>query len=656
MKAIFKRNFTYVLALAAMLCTIPLSVNAENTNLADGTYAVSIELWKSDADAVSMGNSAFEQRGKLVVEEGNAVLHTAMKGMEVGTLTGYVTELSVLNDANNPEDKTTATVVSTDDTTGNPTELSFPVVMGEEFTSVEVKIPVMESLGQGTQTARMKIDYTSAVSFVQGDKTALTAAVQSTLKFTKSNYTADSYQVMQDAVSSASVVVNTHFASQDEVDEKTDEVVNAIDNLVFNRGNGRYTVDGYVWHASKDQASMATGIIESTEILVENGSVKVIVNAQPLVVYGVTSYMEGLKYHNGTEYVDAEITGYDADGNVTQAAFTLPKNVRYTGINLGYNGRWAEARLYLDFETAKEIVTKDALSAKVTQAKAIAKGNYTDATYQVLTAAIAKAETVVANISATQIEVDAMLTELVNAISGLKENVKEAAPTIKLNKTTATIYTQGTNNTVKLTTTVTGASSTVTWKSSNTAIAAVKSGTVTGKKAGKATITATANGVSKTCTVTVKTASLSLNKTKATIYTKGTTKVTLKATVKGASSKVTWKSSNTKIATVKSGVVTAKKAGTATITATANGISKTCKITVKNATLTVKKTALTVKKGKTVKISATVTPGSKIAYKTSNKKIATVTSKGVVKGIKKGKTTITVSSNGIKKTVKITVK
>lgn len=70
-------------------------------------------------------------------------------------------------------------------------------------------------------------------------------------------------------------------------------------------------------------------------------------------------------------------------------------------------------------------------------------------------------------------------------------------------------------------------------------------------------------------------------------------------------------------------------------------------------TLTVAKTKLTVKVGKKVTIKATTKPSAKITYKSSNTKVATVNSKGVVTGKKAGKATITVKANG--KTVKVTV-
>lgn len=75
-----------------------------------------------------------------------------------------------------------------------------------------------------------------------------------------------------------------------------------------------------------------------------------------------------------------------------------------------------------------------------------------------------------------------------------------------------------------------------------------------------------------------------------------------------------------------------------------------------NKVLNVKATKATVKVGKTKKISATATPATKITYKSSNKKIATVNAKGVITGKKAGKATISVKANGKTVKVKVTVK
>ena len=70
------------------------------------------------------------------------------------------------------------------------------------------------------------------------------------------------------------------------------------------------------------------------------------------------------------------------------------------------------------------------------------------------------------------------------------------------------------------------------------------------------------------------------------------------------------------------------------------------------------KTKYTVKKGKKVKIKASVenASGKKIIFKSENKKVAKVSAKGVVTGVKKGKAVITIKCNGVTKEVKVVVK
>ena len=168
-----------------------------------------------------------------------------------------------------------------------------------------------------------------------------------------------------------------------------------------------------------------------------------------------------------------------------------------------------------------------------------------------------------------------------------------------------------------------------------------------------------------------KVTKLTLNKKSATLYQgadKAYSSITLKATVKPSkAAKVKFTTSNKKIVTAK-GVVKAKKAGKVTITAKAGSKKAVCKVTVKKVSkkvkkVTVKKSKVTVYVGKTSKISATVTPAKatikKVKYTTSNKKVATVTAKGVIKGVKAGTAKITVAAvDGSKKktTVTVTVK
>ena len=145
--------------------------------------------------------------------------------------------------------------------------------------------------------------------------------------------------------------------------------------------------------------------------------------------------------------------------------------------------------------------------------------------------------------------------------------------------------------------------------------------------------------------------SISVKAAKTKIYVGGTTTVT--ATVKNAVGTTSFKSSNTSVATVNSkGKVTAKKAGTVKITATNNKKSATVTITVKNPTVKISKTKIKVKK--TAKITTKNTSG-KVTYSSDKKKIAKVSKKGVVTGLKKGTAKITVKCKNYKKTFKVKV-
>lgn len=72
------------------------------------------------------------------------------------------------------------------------------------------------------------------------------------------------------------------------------------------------------------------------------------------------------------------------------------------------------------------------------------------------------------------------------------------------------------------------------------------------------------------------------------------------------------------------------------------------KVTIYNKALAVNKSAITLYKGKTATIKANTSPSANITYKSSNKKIAAVNSKGKVTAKKKGTCKITVQANGVK--------
>ena len=218
-----------------------------------------------------------------------------------------------------------------------------------------------------------------------------------------------------------------------------------------------------------------------------------------------------------------------------------------------------------------------ALKAAVEKADALKEADYTADSWKSMQVELAEAKDLLAKEKPTQAEVDEATTHLTAAVDALvKADTSKAAVT--LNKKTATVY-KGKTTTLKAT--VTGTTGAVTFTSSNTKVATVNktTGKVTAKAAGKAVITAKCGNVKATCTVTVKNPTLKLAKTSASVKVGKTTKIAAKATPSG---KITYKSSNKKIATVSSnGTVKGIKKGTAKITVTCNGVSKTFKVTVK---------------------------------------------------------------------------
>jgi uncharacterized protein YjdB len=202
----------------------------------------------------------------------------------------------------------------------------------------------------------------------------------------------------------------------------------------------------------------------------------------------------------------------------------------------------------------------------------------------------------------------------------------------------------------------------VTWSSSNTAVATVANGTVTGLTIGNATITVTTadGGYTDTCTVSVSAAvpvtGVSLNKTSASIAVNATETLTATVAPTTATNKaVTWSSANTNIATVsQDGVVTGKAAGTAVITVASvadNTKTATCTVTVSALVpvtgVSLNKTSASISVGGSETLTPTIAPSNAtnkaVTWTSSNPAVASVAN-GTVTGLTTGSATITVST------------
>ena len=261
----------------------------------------------------------------------------------------------------------------------------------------------------------------------------------------------------------------------------------------------------------------------------------------------------------------------------------------------------------------------------------------------------------------------------------VEPGVKIGVTSVTLDKTDLTL---DVNDTEKLTATVNpndATNKTVTWKSDKPEIVEVDSnGNVTAKAAGTATITATADGKSASCKVTVNgqpatvpVQSVGLNTNKVELSVGEENKLVATVTPEAATNKeVTWASSTPEVATVdQDGKVVAQKPGNATITVTTKDGNKTatCEVTVKETPVAVTGVGLNTNKvelsvGEENKLVATVTPEAAanrdVTWNSSKPAVATVDSTGKVVAQAPGTTTITVTTVDGNKTAtcEVTVK
>jgi len=212
-----------------------------------------------------------------------------------------------------------------------------------------------------------------------------------------------------------------------------------------------------------------------------------------------------------------------------------------------------------------------------------------------------------------------------------------------------------------------------TYKTSNSKVVKVdnKKSVITGVKTGKATVKVVSSlGVEISRQVIVKKAPsrISLSKSKMTLiiddFFDSYQEIRAKLPSGTASRYLTWKSSNPSVAKYDEdhGTIEAKSPGIATITVkTYNGKKASCKVTVKApepTMLDLRTDSLYLHIKETFKLVPVIDEGASttFSYSSKNPKIATVSSKGVITGKKKGTTRIIVkTANGLKETVTVEV-
>ena len=207
----------------------------------------------------------------------------------------------------------------------------------------------------------------------------------------------------------------------------------------------------------------------------------------------------------------------------------------------------------------------------------------------------------------------------------------------------------------------------IVWTSSDPTIASVKDGVVTALKSGKTEIVATCDGVkSQVCTVSVTTPLKGIEIVGKTDEIKKGENTTLTVSYNpedaDVTGKVEWSSSDSKIAEVKDGVVTAKKEGTVIITAKLGTFTDNYSITVKEIHLAEIQTAKSVEvvKGKTTQLTVKYLPedttdNKAVTWSSNNEDVATVSAEGIITAKKAGIAEITAIVGSLTSVTVVTV-
>lgn len=351
----------------------------------------------------------------------------------------------------------------------------------------------------------------------------------------------------------------------------------------------------------------------------------------------------------------------------TEPTTTEPTDIKVTSINLNTDNYVMYSNQYVQLKAT--VLPNNAYNKSVTWKSSNSKIATVDKNGKVKALKVGNATII------------ATSTDGSNVSAQCKIKVVQRVTKIKLNKSIINLSKKG--KTAKLKATVYPSNAynkSVTWKSNNTKVVTVdKNGKIKATtNKGTTYVNAIAkDGSNKRVRVLVivgpKVQKITLNKSSVTLN-RGAKNRTfqLKKAIKNKNATykgVSWYSSNKNVATVNSnGKVTIKHRGKVVITVKAKDGSKKsakCKVTVRQLVTKLSYNKKTQKaevyKNKTIKFAVTVAPSNAnnkgLTYSSSNKKVATVNSKGVIKGIKAGTVTITAKAKDrSNKVVKIKVK
>lgn len=218
----------------------------------EGSYQLPVRLWKFAENKASMGDGALDKTAILeVAEDGTArailkfsQLTATWSGQDFSSYLLYLKEVHNYNTSTMKYDTVDADVLKeykdVTDAYGPPEgkyypkELSIAVKPWEEYTNVEVFVPVMDSIsaGSGTQLARIKLDWSALTGGSALALTDLNAQINTFATLDRNDYTEKSFAALNAGVVAARALKLESRAAQEMIDARTAALEAVMEALI----------------------------------------------------------------------------------------------------------------------------------------------------------------------------------------------------------------------------------------------------------------------------------------------------------------------------------------------------------------------------------------------------------------------------------------
>ena len=432
----------------------------------NGTYTIDFDLWKYDTNSASMGNPSFIKPATMIIKDGNPEIYMQLQGMNYSGLYGHLKEIVLMENISETEDGIKYTTEEPSyiiysqesDDYGEagtyPQIVGFPINLYQEYTPVEVNVPVMGS--SAIQPARIRIywdtlTYQSESTNIDGsidqpeqielDTSLLDQEITKFENLNSSDYISNSYFNVLKSVTAGKTIKTLGGIRQEDIDNRTNAIkaaMAALTPVASSESNNKlqsmlteaeqYDISAYT---EESYAVLTEAVSEAHNLLANKDftdgmAEHAIKNLQRAILQLEDDVSEAVKktelqfwIETGWDYIEA--------GNYKETGLAdLQKILREAEQIYGNENATQDQVTSMVEVIKKQIdslvinVDKSELWTLLIRAKAKDNGAYTEDSFRILSEAIKIADNVYYNEEADATQVLLAIHELENALNQLE--------------------------------------------------------------------------------------------------------------------------------------------------------------------------------------------------------------------------------------------